>query len=521
MSILNSCRRAHGAEYRHGKRNGCLKGTRESVLDKIDCWAEDSETSPIFWLNGLAGTGKSTIAQTASERMFADGRLGASFFCSRGFEDRNNLQLIFPTLAFQLAHKYPDFRSLLIPILQSDPDMVHESLQDQVQKFLVEPLRSANISTVIVIDALDECRDEEPESAILLVLGQSVSQIPSVKFFITSRPEIHITSGFRGPLLKKSTDVFILHEVESSTVDNDIRHFFKHELSELSRRWGGIDGWPTDEQLDSLSRRAAGFFVYAVATINFLKHKFKHPSNRLNIIMKSPESTAHEGRVELKSYNSLDSLYMSIFQEAFRGNSDEDNAMVRSVLGAIVLAKNPLPQSAIATLMCFDCNETLHLLESIQSLLILSEDPSHPAQLFHKSFSDFITDPTRCTDLRSYISPEHHIELALCCLKLMGKSLEKNMCLIPDYALNSEVEDLAKRTEKCGIHGALEYACRSWHKHLITLEIQAADMVSALSYFLEQKFLSWLEVLSVLGTVGDAVNALNLAIKWLNEVCLD
>ena len=58
---------------------------------------------PIFWLNGLAGTGKSTIAQTASERMFAEGSLGASFFCSRSVEDRSDLQLTFPTLAFQLA----------------------------------------------------------------------------------------------------------------------------------------------------------------------------------------------------------------------------------------------------------------------------------------------------------------------------------------------------------------------------------------------------------------------------------
>ena len=520
MSILNGCHRAHGAGYQHGNRSGCLKGTRESVLDEIENWTEDSERSPIFWLSGLAGTGKTTIAQTASERMFADGRLGASFFCSGGFEDRNNLQLIFPTLAFQLAHKYPDFRSLLIPLLQSNPDMVHESLQDQMQKFLVEPLQSAGISTVIVIDALDECKDEEPESAILLVLGQSVSQIPEVKFLITSRPETHIMSGFRGPLLKESTDVFILHEVEPCAVDNDIRCFLKHELSGLSHR-RGIDGWPTGEQLDSLCRRAAGFFVYAVATANFLKHKFKHPSVRLDMIMKSPESTAYEGKVELKVYGSLDSLFTSILQEAFHGNSTEDDVMVRSVLGAVVLATNPLPPSTIATLMYFDYNEVLYLLESIQSLLLLPENPSYPAQPFHKSFPDFIRDPTRCTDLRFYISPNHNIELALCCLKLMGKSLEKNMCSIPDYTLNSEVEDLLKRVNESGIRGAMEYACRSWHKHLIATEHQTADIVSALHHFLEQKFLFWLEVLSVLGAVGDAALALNAAIKWLNEVRLD
>ena len=109
------------------------------MLNEIEHWTEDLEKSPIFWLSGLAGTGKSTIAQTLAERVFASGRLGASFFCSRGFEDRSNLQFIFPTLAFQLAQKYPGFRSSLIPLLRSNPDVVHESLQNQMQKFLVDP----------------------------------------------------------------------------------------------------------------------------------------------------------------------------------------------------------------------------------------------------------------------------------------------------------------------------------------------------------------------------------------------
>ena len=521
LSVLNSSRRAQGAEYRHGNRSGCLKGTREGVLNEIERWTNDPDKSPVFWLNGLAGTGKSTIAQTIAERVFADGRLGASFFCSRGVEDRSNLQLIFPTLAFQLAQKYPVFRSSLIPLLQSNPDVIHESLQEQMQKLLVEPLISADISTVIVIDALDECKDEDPEPAILLVLGQSVSRIPGVKFIITSRPEMHIMSGFRGPLLKEKTDVFILHNVEPHTIDDDIHRFFEHELSGLVRRRGGGEEWLADEQLDSLCRRAAGFFVYAVATVNFLKHRFKCPSDRLDMIMKSPESTAYEGKVKLKVYASLDSLYTSILREAFRKNGDEDDAMVRSVLSAVALVVNPLPPSAIATLMDLGYGEVSLLLESIQSLLALHDDIDHPVQPFHKSFPDFITDPARCSDPRFYISPDYHIELVLRCLELMDNSLKKNMCSIPDYALNSEVGDLQKRIEESGIRGALEYACRSWHRHLIAQTGRTGDVVSALRCFLGGKFLFWLEVLSVLGAVGDAAHALNVTIKWLNEVCPD
>ena len=521
MSVLNSCRRAHGAGYRHGNRTGCLKGTRENVLNEIEQWTEDFEASPIFWLNGLAGTGKSTIAQTITERLFADGRLGASFFCSRGVEDRSNLQLIFPTLAFQLAQQYPEFRSSVIPLLQSNPDITHESLLDQMEKFLVEPLQSADISTVIIIDALDECKDEDPESAILLVLGQPVLDIPGVKFFITSRPEKHIMTGFRRPLLEGLTDVFVLHNVKPSIVDEDIRRLLKHELSKLAYRHGGMDGWPTEGELKSLCRRAGGLFVYAVATLNFIDHKLHDPSDRLDVIMMSPESTAHEGKAKLKAYTSLDLLYTSIFQTVFLEEDPDDDAMIRSILSPMVLVTNLLSVSAIATLTGFHCNKVQCLFELIQSLLILPEDPKDPVQPFHKSFPDFITDPTRCSNPRFYISPDYHIELVLHCFKLMDKSLKKNMCSIPDYTLNSEVEDLPKRIEESGIHGGLEYACRSWYKHLIPINHRTADVLSALHDFLERRFIFWLEVLSVLGTVGGAARALVATVKWLNEVRLD
>ena len=73
-SILNNFRRAKGAEFRQDERKGCLKGTRRAVLDTIEFWTRDPSKSPVYWLNGLAGTGKSTIAKTIAERLFGDGQ---------------------------------------------------------------------------------------------------------------------------------------------------------------------------------------------------------------------------------------------------------------------------------------------------------------------------------------------------------------------------------------------------------------------------------------------------------------
>jgi hypothetical protein len=472
---------------------------------------------PVYWLNGLAGTGKSTIAQTIAERVFATGQLGASFFCSRDFEDRSNLQFIFPTLAIQLARKYTKFRSILIPLIQSDPGVADESLYHQMEKLIVQPLRESNTSTVIIVDALDECKDDEPASAILSVLGQFVSEIPKVKFFLTGRPEPRIRAGFYLPRMTNATDVFVLHEVESSQVNSDIQLFLKHKFSELASHQHGLDDWLTKEQLDLLCEQAVGLFVYAVATIKSVGSVNNGPKKHPDLLQ-SPEHSSHEGKTKFKVNPTLDLLYMSILQGAFGDDDPEDDPKIRSVLGAVVLAINPLSPSTIATFLDIDVEEVFPLLSSLHSLLIFQEDVDHPVKPFHKSFPDFIVDPIRCTNPRFHISPpDHHSELLIGCLMLMNQRLEKNMCKIPDAVTNSEAEDLQERTEQYIDHG-LQYACTSWHKHLGDTPVHSLKIASMLHQFLEEKFIFWLEVLSVLGTARVAVDALEVAAKWL-EVC--
>ena len=184
-----------GAGYLSGNRQGCLRGTRKDILWQIERWLTDELDQRVFWLNGLAGTGKSTIAQTFAETSFSDGKLGASFFCSRGFEDRSNVRVTFPTLAFQLAYRYPRFRKELLPVLRVNPEIGRGSLCSQLEKVIVGPFKATRIPTLIIIDALDECKDEEHASAILSVLY--MDQIPEAKFFIAGRPEPRIRSGFR------------------------------------------------------------------------------------------------------------------------------------------------------------------------------------------------------------------------------------------------------------------------------------------------------------------------------------
>ena len=141
-------------------------------------------------------------------------------------------------------------------------------------------------------------------------------------------------------------------------------------------------------------------------------------------------------------------------------------------------------------------------------------------QPLHKSFPDFITDPSRC-DPRFLISPGRlNWELAASCLRLVNNGLEQNLLSLPEYALNSEIQDLQTRISS-RISIALQYACRSWLSHLTETREEIPDLVPSLRVFLETKFLAWLEVLSVLGDVGSASVGLEGLILWLQQVCFD
>jgi hypothetical protein len=284
---------------------------------------------------------------------------------------------------------------------------------------------------------------------------------------------------------------------------------------ELARRRPGLDDWPTEAHLDLLCTRAAGLFVYAVATVKFIDHKSNTPKEQLDRILRLPDSSLYEGRTRVMKTATPDSLYTGILQEAFCDDDPEDDYKVRSILGALVLAKNPLSPSTIATLLNLSTESVFLQLSQVQSLLTL-QDRDDPVKPFHKSFPDFIIDPARCINPRFCVHPpDQHTELLVGCLELMDKRLEKNMCKLPEAVINSEVDDLQDRKEKY-LDRALQYACMSWHKHLVNENTtQRSKIISLLHHFLEKKFLFWLEVLSVLGAVKSAVDALGITAKWL------
>jgi len=507
----------HTAEagHRAGDRQGCLRGTRTDVLLQLERWLGDEQDNRVFWLNGLAGTGKSTIAQTFADISFADGKLGASFFCSRSFEDRSNLRAIFPTLAFQLAYRYLLYRERLVKVLKANPDVGRESLCSQMERIIVRPLKTAQIRTLIVIDALDECKDEEPASAILSVLARYVDEIPHVKFFITGRPESRIRSGFRLESLRPITEVLRLQDVQRSSVDSDIELFFRTRLTDIAKTRSDYDlpqDRPSAYDIRILCENAAGFFIYASTVVKLFASRSRTPTEQLDRIISLAQSTTHEIR------SGIDLLYTQVLEQAV-GDMDLDTEEVHSrfktVVGAVLLVVNPLSARALLELLRVPSISTT--LSSLHSLLLIPENTEDPIQVFHKSFPDFLTDPARCKDRRFLVEPAvHHTEILLSCLNLMEERLKKNICNLDSHAVLGGVEDLSALC-KTHIGDALKYACCFWAKHLLRVPASSScikEVETGINRFFTICLPYWIEVLALTGNLDVGVYAINDVEQW-------
>jgi len=450
-----------------------------------------------------------------------DGRLGASFFCSRDFEDRSNLQLILPTLAFQLACQYPPFRKELLQVLKERPDAGQESLCSQMEKLIVGPLKAAHISTLIIIDALDECKDEEPASAILSILSRHVDEIPDVKFFITGRPEPRIRSGFRLESLAPITEVLKLHEVTPEAVDSDIGLFFQTQLASLAKNRSDLDlteDWPSPLDINILCKKAAGFFIYASTVVKFINSNIDPPIERLALITSLPGSTVEEGK------SGVDQLYTKVLEQAFsavHADNSQGYLCFRTVVGTILLIFNPLPIQGLSELLGYGTHHIRTTIRSLHSLLHVPENTEDPIQNFHKSFPDFLMDPGRCQDKQFYVEPAvYHTEIVLSCLRLMEKRLKKNICNLDDYAVLDEVEDLSTH-KKDQIGDALEYACQFWTRHLLEIPSSSPhveEVQKGIEKFFTVHLLHWIEVLVLTRNLGVGVHAMNDIEQWYNLV---
>jgi len=165
--------------YDNQHERKCLLDTRVDLLRQVTEWADSSSNQSIFWLNGMAGTGKSTIARTITDQFASKDRLAASFFFSKGSGERGHARQFFSTIALQMARALPLVQTYIYEAVTEQPGIAQQTMLEQWNKLILKPLRAARDrqslirSIIFVIDALDECGSQEDIQLILRLLANT------------------------------------------------------------------------------------------------------------------------------------------------------------------------------------------------------------------------------------------------------------------------------------------------------------------------------------------------------------
>ena len=474
-------------------RNACTKNTRKALLDKLEVWANDEPTTKVYWLNGMAGTGKTTIAYSFSKILHEKNSLGGTFFSSHLRVDTSNVRCIIPTISLQLAHYFPSLSHLIMDVVEGHPDCSSWMIDKQFLNFMLKPLTALYRDTrgvpVIVLDALDECSDQSLVAELLSVILKHSESLP-LKFFITSRPEVVLKETFDYSLGHCN---FILHEVEKEIVKADIELYVKAYLHDKCKK----ADWPAQAELEMLVDMCGTLFIYAATVCKYVAQKGgPYMPKRLSDVVNC--------NLELTSglNEPLHDLYEKILHAAYRGLNDGERLDIDRVLTAVVYVENPLSISAISALMKMQIEHTEAALSSLCSLIYIPSIPNMPISIFHASFNNFIS--TEVFSSKHYLDPcISHKSLAIQCLLLMEK----------EWSDKYDIPYLAKR--KCKeIPESLAYACSSWAFHFTYTDNHNGS--AELKDFFQRHLLRWMDCLSILGKLEIAIHSLHKIGIWAN-----
>jgi NACHT domain len=442
--------------------------------------SSDPGSPSAYWISGMAGTGKSTIAISICKILKSEGILAGSFFCSRQIGECRDYRWIVPTLSYQLAKISSAFATALVAILSKDFDVVHKEPSEQIKHLLITPWEDVTIffnpgPLIFAIDALDECQGI---SVVLKPLVEAIqnNKLRGLKFLFTSRPDQEINKRMHETIPNSNSvctvQEFILHQVEYSFVRNDIKIYIEQELKDiLQATW----------EVEHLTDLCGKLFIYAATVVKYVKSG----DGTIRKKQRLAKSLDNKGNPE-----NLKTLYSSILSSVMSHSDPGEIKEDWKVIHTIVSLGSPLSCNAIASLMELETEIVEHLVARLQAVFYISET-DQAVFTFYASFSEFIVNNTSGAE-PAYNANILHSDLSLACFTTLAQ-LEFNMCNHPSsFIPDAEVRGLGDK-----ISEALQYSCQYWNFHCIQCNLND-NIEQPLNEFLTEKGVYWIEVMSVL-----------------------
>jgi len=460
------------------------------------------DTGNMYWIYGLPGVGKTSLAHSMCASLHRTKHLAGAFFCQRDGQDLREPRNILPTLIYKLAEIFPPFRTIVAERLRRDTNLTPESMEDSLLLDFIRDLpRHPQRTLVFVIDALDECGDDQSRRVLLISLNDAAAYAPWLKIIITSRPEVDIQRFFDDPA-RSSYSRYDLASDDQAT--SDLRIFAQDRFGKLALKRYLQSPWPDPSLFEGVISRAKGLFIF-IKTVALALEKCEDPTESLKATLRDSDDTGL-----ISPYG----LYSSILKTRIVHSS----AKFQRVIGVLLTTASyrPLCEETIAELAGVDPSLVKTWVDDLSSLLYRDEKANEAVRVRHLSISDFFVSDGCPRDYQVNVQ-DANVQVGISCLRTMIRQLRFNICKLEDSRLaNAGVHDLQSRINK-NISDPLQYSSRYWSNHLCSAPDDGNQGASGgLKEFFEGLYpVFWIEVLSVMGMVPVGAPSLRRVISWM------
>ncbi|KAF5346544.1 hypothetical protein D9756_010035 [Leucocoprinus leucothites] len=376
----------------------CNEDTHQTLRDEIAHWVQDDAERPVLWLWGPAAVGKSAVAQTVAEDLKKEGLLGAVFFFSRP-NNRSNPDVVIPTLVYQLAQLLPEYRRTIVQCITADPLILDKSRRVQFKELIIKPFLATTFHhqpLLIVLDGLDECNDRKAQCEFVEMISLHVwnERNLGLRWMICSRPEPDLKAVF------SSRDSKAICRQQRLVIDdeearNDVLSILWKGFEEIRERYPDqlAKDWPVESQVRFIADRASGHHGFASFILRFIGDRdYDDPSGRLEVCLRFLNCAGGENANPLRA---LDLLYTQILSDV----PIDILPTTQRILGLIAFyGARLMTNIALANFLGLDQASFYRALRHLHSVVFVPPAEyahSSSIQVYHKSFIDYLKDPTR------------------------------------------------------------------------------------------------------------------------------
>lgn len=204
-------------------------------------------------------------------------------------------------------------------------------------------------------------------------------------------------------------------------------------------------------------------------------------------------------------------LYERMLYQCLHQRDDDDIEVCRRILRAVILTFRPLSLDEVA-IFAEVTEDVGDLIAECASFITIRDNIVY---LVHQSAKDFLSDGKRKDIMQSGKEHEHSMIVRLC-LDFMSNTLKQDICdLRAPGICFGDYGDFGGFKIDDYLPSHTQYACLHWVDHLQQAGPHEQEPLTlsrncSVYGFFQRHFLHWLEALSFMNTMSDAVVNINL-----------